>query len=55
MQSYANFTVGGSLSVNVHGRYVNQGPLILSVEPSSSSCRRDGGRGQPPAARPELF
>lgn len=31
MQSYANFTVGGSLSVNVHGRYVNQGPLIRSV------------------------
>ena len=31
MQSYANFTVGGSLSVNVHGRYVGLGPLILSV------------------------
>ena len=24
MQSYANFSVGGSLSVNAHGRYVNQ-------------------------------
>jgi FAD/FMN-containing dehydrogenase len=31
MQTYANFTVGGSLSVNVHGRYVGMGPLILSV------------------------
>jgi FAD/FMN-containing dehydrogenase len=31
MQSYANFTVGGSLSVNAHGRYVDQGPLIRSV------------------------
>jgi FAD/FMN-containing dehydrogenase len=31
MQSYSNFTVGGALSVNCHGRYVNQGPLILSV------------------------
>jgi uncharacterized membrane protein YhaH (DUF805 family) len=31
MQTYANFTVGGSLSVNVHGRYVGQGPIILSV------------------------
>ena len=31
MQTYANFTVGGSLSVNVHGRYIGQGPLILSV------------------------
>ncbi|MFC3194087.1 FAD-binding protein [Marinicella sediminis] len=32
MQTYANFTVGGSLSVNVHGRYVGLGPLILSVK-----------------------
>ena len=31
MQSYASFTVGGSLSVNAHGRYVGQGPLIHSV------------------------
>ncbi|WP_437880186.1 FAD-binding oxidoreductase [Pseudomonas sp. LRF_L74] len=31
MQSYANFTVGGSLSVNVHGRYVGEGPLVGSV------------------------
>ena len=31
MQSYANFTVGGSISVNVHGRYVGLGPLVLSV------------------------
>ncbi|VAX39925.1 hypothetical protein MNBD_PLANCTO02-291, partial [hydrothermal vent metagenome] len=31
MQTYANFTIGGSLSVNVHGRYIGQGPLILSV------------------------
>ena len=31
MQTYANFTVGGSLGVNVHGRYIGLGPLILSV------------------------
>ncbi|MBX2799093.1 MAG: FAD-binding oxidoreductase [Myxococcales bacterium] len=31
MQSYANFTVGGSLSVNAHGRYVNLGPVAHSV------------------------
>jgi FAD/FMN-containing dehydrogenase/uncharacterized membrane protein YhaH (DUF805 family)/SAM-dependent methyltransferase len=31
MQTYANFTVGGALSVNCHGRYVGLGPLILSV------------------------
>ncbi|QDP02852.1 FAD-dependent oxidoreductase [Thalassotalea sp. PS06] len=32
MQSYANFTVGGSLSVNVHGRYMGEGPIIRSVQ-----------------------
>lgn len=32
MQSYATFTVGGSLSVNGHGRYVGLGPLISSVK-----------------------
>ncbi|WP_239996564.1 FAD-binding protein [Photobacterium phosphoreum] len=31
MQTYANFTIGGSLSVNCHGRYVSLGPLILSI------------------------
>lgn len=32
MQSYANFTVGGSLSVNCHGRYVGHGAVIHSVK-----------------------
>ena len=31
MQSYANFTIGGSLSVNAHGRYVGLGPLVNAV------------------------
>lgn len=31
MQTYSNFTVGGSLSVNSHGRYMGMGPLVLSV------------------------
>ena len=31
MQSYSNFTAGGSLSVNAHGRYVGSGPLITAV------------------------
>jgi FAD/FMN-containing dehydrogenase len=31
MQSYSNFTVGGSVSVNVHGRYVAHGPVGHSV------------------------
>jgi FAD/FMN-containing dehydrogenase len=32
MQTYANFTVGGSLSVNVHGRYIGKGPIVSSVK-----------------------
>ena len=32
MQTYSNFTIGGALSVNCHGRYVNAGPLVLSVK-----------------------
>ena len=31
MQSYSDFTVGGALSVNGHGRYVGLGPVINSV------------------------
>jgi FAD/FMN-containing dehydrogenase len=31
MQSYANFTIGGSVSVNAHGRYVGHGPVGHSV------------------------
>jgi FAD/FMN-containing dehydrogenase len=31
MQSYANFTVGGSVSVNAHGRYVGNGGVGQSV------------------------
>jgi len=32
MQTYSNFTVGGALSVNCHGRYIGLGALILSVK-----------------------
>jgi FAD/FMN-containing dehydrogenase len=31
MQSYSNFSIGGSLSVNCHGRYVGRGPIANSV------------------------
>jgi FAD/FMN-containing dehydrogenase len=31
MQTYSNFTVGGSLSVNCHGRYMGLGPVVMSV------------------------
>lgn len=49
MQSYANFTVGGSLAVNVHGRYVGLGPLILSVR----ALRIVDAEGQLHTASPE--
>ena len=32
MQSFANFFIGGSVSVNCHGRYVNHGPIVNSIE-----------------------
>jgi len=31
MQTYNTFTVGGALSVNAHGRYIGQGPIVRSV------------------------
>jgi FAD/FMN-containing dehydrogenase len=31
MQTYSNFTVGGSVSVNCHGRYIGHGPIESSV------------------------
>jgi FAD/FMN-containing dehydrogenase len=32
MQSFSNFTVGGSISVNCHGRYVGHGAIAESIE-----------------------
>jgi len=55
MQSYSNFTVGGSLSVNVHGRYVGLGPLILSVR-SIRIVLADGTLlNASPTENPEIF
>jgi FAD/FMN-containing dehydrogenase len=55
MQSYSNFTVGGSLSVNVHGRYMGQGPLIGSVK-SIKVVLTDGQLVEAsPTQRPDLF
>jgi FAD/FMN-containing dehydrogenase len=31
MQSYSNFTIGGAVSVNAHGRYVGHGPMGNTV------------------------
>jgi FAD/FMN-containing dehydrogenase len=55
MQTYSNFTVGGSLSVNVHGRYIGLGPLILSVR-SIKLVLADGTLIEAsPKVNPELF
>ncbi len=55
MQTYANFTVGGALGVNCHGRYVGLGPLILSVR-SLKVLLHDGQALEVNRnAHPELF
>jgi FAD/FMN-containing dehydrogenase/uncharacterized membrane protein YhaH (DUF805 family)/SAM-dependent methyltransferase len=55
MQTYANFTVGGSLGVNCHGRYVGEGPLIRSVL-SITLCMADGELIEAsPTSHAELF
>ena len=55
MQTYANFTVGGSLSVNCHGRYVGLGPLVLSVR-TIDVLLADGSRvSASPAENAEIF
>ena len=37
MQSYADFTVGGSLSVNVHGRYMGHGSICKNSDTDENS------------------
>lgn len=55
MQSYSNFSIGGSLSVNCRGRYVGRGPLVNSVRAlqlvAADGHVLDVSRGQ----QPELF
>jgi len=55
MQTYANFTVGGALSVNAHGRYMGMGPLVLSVR-SIDVVLADGAMVQAsPTENQEIF
>ncbi len=55
MQTYSNFTVGGSLSVNAHGRYIGEGPLVRSVD-SIKIVLADGSEWTAsPTVNPELF
>lgn len=55
MQSYSNFSVGGSVSVNCHGRYVGRGCIAGTVRALTlvlpDGQRRDVSRTQDP----ELF
>ena len=55
MQTYANFTVGGSLSVNAHGRYNGYGPLVLSVKQIGLVLADGTYLHVSPSQRPELF
>jgi FAD/FMN-containing dehydrogenase/SAM-dependent methyltransferase len=55
MQTYANFTVGGSLSVNVHGRYMGLGPVILSVRAISIVLANGARVEASPNERSDIF
>ena len=55
MQSYASFTVGGALSVNAHGRYVNLGPVIHSVREIGVVLADGSLVTASPTTRPEVF
>ncbi|HKH92184.1 MAG TPA: FAD-dependent oxidoreductase, partial [Gemmatimonadaceae bacterium] len=55
MQTYNTFTVGGALSVNAHGRYIGQGPLVRSVRDISLVLADGSVVSASPTHRPELF
>ncbi len=55
MQTYDNFTVGGALSVNAHGRYIGQGPLIRSVRAITLVLADGQVVTASPTVNPELF
>jgi FAD/FMN-containing dehydrogenase len=55
MQSFANFTVGGSVSVNVHGRYVGHGPVGHSVRALQLVLADGTVVEASPDRHPELF
>ena len=55
MQSYANFTVGGSVSVNCHGRYVGLGPVGHSVRALQLVTAQGDVLEVGPQARADLF
>ena len=55
MQSYSNFTLGGSVSVNCHGRYVGTGPIVNSVRALRLVTADGEERELDRRTEPELF
>jgi len=55
MQTYANFTVGGALSVNCHGRYMGLGPVVLSVRAIKVVLADGSEQEASPTDNAELF
>ena len=55
MQTYANFTVGGALSVNCHGRYMGLGPVVLSVRAIKVVMADGSVQEASPAVNTEMF
>ncbi len=55
MQTYNTFTVGGALSVDAHGRYIGQGPLVRSVRELTLILADGSVVRCSPTERPELF
>lgn len=55
MQSYANFTVGGTVSVNAHGRYVGHGPVANSVRAFQLVLADGSTREASRSVNPDLF
>lgn len=55
MQTYANFTVGGALSVNCHGRYMGLGSVVLSVREIRVVTAEGEVHAASPTVNTELF
>jgi FAD/FMN-containing dehydrogenase len=55
MQSYSNFTVGGAVSVNCHGRYVGHGPIGNTVRALQMVLADGTVTESSRTVRPELF
>ena len=55
MQTYNTFTVGGALSVNAHGRYIGQGPLVRSVREITMVLADGSVVTASPTKNPDLF